>query len=295
MLKKTISFILMICALFSVSVSANAVGTDETHHKWQFLQVMKEPLCNEEGLELWRCEDCGKYKLETIWGPPHNFTVEKIPVTAYTVGYDKYTCTNCHLVLYENGKAPTGHVTGIKVSARTAYAQCLTWNKVKTAGGYQVQSSTADGKHWDVDNLYTIDNVNRCAVKNLNPMTLYKFRIRFYIKGNNYHRYYSSWQVIQSPTLPATPKMTSIIAKKNAVKLNWRKQNNVTGYNIEVFKCSNTRVVPIHATVYGAKNATKTFTGLEPHTDYCYSVRAFKKIGNTYYFSNWVWGGFKTK
>ena len=258
----------------------------KTGHKWINQGELYPPTCTDDGAELWYCKLCHKNEQRPIPALKHKFAYEKIPASSYTVGLLKNTCLNCHIVFYDHGQSPTGFVTGFEVSAKTAYSQCFTWNKISTATGYQIQCSTADGKQWDADRVYTIGNINRFKVKNLSPMSPYKYRIRFYIRGNDYRCYYSSWQVISSPTLPKGTKLKSINERRKAVKVAWYKQDGVSGYQLQlspIAKKNGAKTV----TVYGAGATTRLVTALIKNAKYSIRIRTFKKIGNHNYFSSW--------
>lgn len=80
----------------------------------------------------------------------------------------------------------------LKVSSRNTISLKLSWNKVSSVSGYQLQQYK--NNKWT-----TIKNTtsNSCTVSSLKAGTTYKFRVRSY-KTVNGKKYYSAWSKVQS-------------------------------------------------------------------------------------------------
>ena len=260
--------------------------TQATGHSWSGWQVEIAANCTENGVEIRQCSNNNSHtESRKIAALGHDYVSEVIQPKATSLGYTRYSCSRCDDTYIKDFKAPTGKLGGFKCKARTSVAQTVTWNKVSSATGYQVQISTKDGKKWSTyANLGSA--VNSYTFKKLSAGNNYKFRVRFYIKAADGKNYYSAWSsTLNSPTLPAATFLTKVSAGSKSFTAQWKKQA-VTGYQIQYSVNSSFKSAKI--ITVGSKNTTKkSISKLKGGTKYFVRIRTYKKIGNANYYSAW--------
>ena len=212
----------------------------------------------------------------------HTYAKQVIMPKAAALGYTIYTCA-CGDSYIGTYTAPTGKLT-LKCAARTATAEKVQWNYVKTATGYQVQISTKDGKAWATA-VNMKAGVTSYTFKNLVAGGNYKFRVRFYIKAADGKNYFSPWQAISSPTLPKATNL-AVSAAKKAFTAKWTKVAGVTGYQVQYStnaKFTGAKTV----TIKGAAKYTQAVKNLKGGARYYVRIRTYQAIGGAYYYSTW--------
>lgn len=212
----------------------------------------------------------------------HNYTSQSVvEPKANALGYTLHTC-KCGDSYKDDFKAPTGKVTGVKCTAKTAQAERITWNKVSGATGYQAQI-ILNGKVVQSKALSS----NLYVFTKLASGSAYKVRVRFYIKAADGKNYFSNWSaVLTSPTLPKATTLKSVASASKAFTAKWAKQAGVTGYQVQY----STNAKFTGAAVKGIKGAGKLslkVSNLKAGTKYYVRVRTFKTIGGKNYFSTW--------
>ena len=236
------------------------------------------------------CDVCG-YQREA--GCEHDYKQSyKCNASATDIGYTQYTCKKCGEVKFDNYTKPTGKLT-LKCASRTSAAQKVSWKKLSTATGYQVQISTKDGKKWSTCATIKNGEVNNYTFKKLAAGNNYKFRVRFYIAADG-KNYYSPWsKTFVSPTLPAGTTLTKLGSVKKGFSASWKKQV-VTGYQIQYAtneKFTKAKTV----TVKSAKTLKTTVSKLGAKKTYYVRIRTYKTIAKVNYFSAWSNKPYKVK
>ena len=176
-----------------------------------------------------------------------------------------------------------GKVSGFKCKARTAAAEALIWNKIGTASGYQIQISNPAGSKWVATKATTS---TAYVFKNLTAGSNYKFRIRYYVKGNNGEVQFSSWSsTLCSPTLPKSTALTKLAAGVESFTAQWGKQA-VTGYQLQY--STNAQFTGAKTLTFKNVNVLKaTVKKLIANKTYYVRVRTYKYIAKANYFSTW--------
>lgn len=231
--------------------------------------------------------------LEALWSHEHQYRKTVTKPTAGAIGFTENVCTVCAYSKLSNYTAPTGKLT-LKHSSRSTATVAVSWGKMNTASGYQVQVSTKDGKKWSTSaNLKA--GVTSYTFKKLAAGNNYKFRVRFYVKAADGKNYYSPWsKTLSSPTLPAGTQFTKVKpVSKTQLQLSWKKVSGVTGYQVQI---ARDKAFQKNAKIYTYKGSTTTskkIGGLRSNTMYYQRVRAYKVIGGKNYYSAWskVFGG----
>ncbi len=198
-----------------------------------------------------------------------------------TLGYTLHTC-DCGYSYKDNFKAPTGKVTGLKCTARTAAAMKFTWKKVAGVRGYQVQLINAKGAQAGLKTLHE----NVYAFTKLASGHAYKARVRLYVKDADGNYYFGPWSVIiKSPTLPKGTALTGLARARKGFTAKWKK-GACTGYQLQFGRKANFKgaktvtLKSVNTVKYTAKKlATKKY--------YFVRIRTYKKIAGKNYFSKW--------
>lgn len=245
--------------------------------------VVTPPTCTEQGFTTHSCE-CGDTYTDTpseALGHDYKATVTKPTATA--LGYTTHTCSRCGNQFVDTYTAPTGKQT-IKCKARTAAAQTIIWNNVKTATGYQVQISNKAGNKWE-KTVTLKAGVTSTTFKALEAGNAYKFRVRFYIaKGGK--NYFSPWSsTLKSPTLPSGTSITKLTPGKKAFTAQWKKAG-FSGYQVQYSLKSNFSGAKT-VTIKNAKTLKTIVKKLSAKKVYYVRIRTYKTISKANYFSAW--------
>ena len=162
-------------------------------------------------------------------------------------------------------------VTGFKVSGVSDNAVNLTWNKVKSAGGYIIYQYNNSKKAWSRI-AKTTTTSNSFKVTNLNAGTEYKFAVRAYRTENGKEITSPSYPALNTVTKPAAItafKVTSVSA--NSVNLTWNQVNSAEGYIVYQYNDSKkawNRTAKIKGTSY---TVSKLLSG----TSYKFAVKPY--------------------
>ena len=259
--------------------------TEALGHDWSDGAITTPATCTEAGVKTYTCRnDASHTYTEELPALGHDYKATVTKPTATALGYTTHKCSRCEDSFVNTYTAPTGKLT-LKCKARTAAAETVIWNNVKTATGYQVQISTKDGKKWD-KTVTLKAGVTNTTFKSLAAGNAYKFRVRFYIKTAEGNKY-SPWSTtLNSPTLPAGTSFTKVPAGSRSFAAQWKKQANATGYQIEYSTKSNFSGSK-KVTVKSNKTLKTTVKKLSAKKVYYVRIRTYKTIGKVNYFSTW--------
>ena len=243
-----------------------------------------EPTCINEGYTTYVCNRCeSSYTSNYVYPLGHNALIETdVKPTGTQLGYTKHSCSRCgELQKVDTFTAPTGKLT-LKCTARTKQAQTVSYNEVKNATGYQVQCSDG-GTQWAQTKTGPKTSV---TFKGLKAGINYKFRVRFYIKGDDGVNYFSPWsKTLNSPTLPNGTALTKLTAGSKAFTAQWKKQT-VTGYQVQYGTKANFAGAK-KVTVKSNKTLKTTVKKLSAKKVYYVRIRTYKTISKVNYFSTW--------
>lgn len=162
----------------------------------------------------------------------------------------------------------------------------LSWNKVDGATGYRVYRKEKGGKWAGLGNVNS--SISSYNDKSAVIGKQYYYTVRAFRKVTGGY----AWGDFESPGLTATiPNLPVVQLKNIAVKsynridISWNKVDGATGYRVyrkeKGGSWKGLLNVKANVSAYADKTAV---TG----TQYYYTVRAFRKVGNGY-----VWGGFQ--
>ncbi|MCI8993183.1 MAG: hypothetical protein HFG80_10775 [Eubacterium sp.] len=170
----------------------------------------------------------------------------------------------------------------LKLSSSKRNSVTLKWTKVAKASGYEVYTSNLKKKVATVTK-----NKNSVTIKKLKNGSVYKYRVRAYIKqgGKKYYGAFSN--TVTATTAPKAVKTTLSSNAVNTVVVKW---NKVSGSGYQVYRS-------VKRNSGYRKIATVTSSSKRSYTDrraasggvYYYKVRAYKKSGGKY-----IYGAFST-
>lgn len=157
----------------------------------------------------------------------------------------------------------------------TATTATVSWKAISGAHGYELHKYNSSTKKYK---LYK--KVRKTSVKltELKPATVYKFKVRAYVEGENTLYGNFSPELKVTTTLAKVSKLTAS-STKTSVTLKWNKVTGADGYRVYKYNSSTKKYEVI-------KTVTKTslkISKLKSGTTYKFKVRAYKKDGDTIY------------
>ena len=169
--------------------------------------------------------------------------------------------------------------TGFAAESATSSSISLKWDKNANASGYEIEQYK--GGKWTqiakINNSSTVSyNVSRLAAD-----TTYTFRMRAYKTLSSGTSYSDYVRLAAKTQLTNTDKFVGTAISPTAVKLDWNRNDKVTGYIIEQYKGGKWTQIAVTK-----NNTTLTFTvkGLADATPYSFRIKTYKNAdGKTNY------------
>ena len=177
---------------------------------------------------------------------------------------------------YISGKTKPTVVSGVKIGGRAKDALRLNWNRDEDASGYIIEQYK--NNQWTRIARIGKSTTTTYRVEGLDSLTTYKFRIHaFSFDGST--ALHGSNTYISGKTRPDTVSEVKIGGHtKYALRINWKKDEKVSGYVVEQYKNGQwTRVVCIE----DPNTTTYRISGLSPQTTYKFRVQSFGFDGTT--------------
>ena len=171
------------------------------------------------------------------------------------------------------------NVTGFKVKSLTSTIVTLQWNKNSSASGYEIEQYKG-GKWTQIAKINNSSTVSY-NVSGLAADTTYTFRMRAYKTLSSGTSYSDYVRLVAKTQLTNTDKFVGTAISPTAVKLDWNRNDKVTGYIIEQYKGGKWTQIAVTK-----NNTTLTFTvkGLADATPYSFRIKTYKNAdGKTNY------------
>lgn len=201
-------------------------------------------------------------------------TVYEFYVVAYVKenGKTVWAESNTKLLTSTKPKAPS------KISAtQTKSSVKLTWSSSSGATGYRVYKYNESSKKYET--ITTLNNVKTYNVTKLQSATVYRFKVKAYIKLSNGKIVWGdTGERFETATAPDVPTLTVSSTAKGTVKLTWTNVKRESGYQL-YYSTSKNGTYKRYNT-YEVDTKSRTIKKLTSGTTYYFKVRAIKKVGN---------------
>ena len=169
--------------------------------------------------------------------------------------------------------------TGFAVESATSSSVSLKWDKNANASGYEIEQYKG-GKWTQIAKINNSSTVSY-NVSGLAADTTYTFRMRAYKTLSSGTSYSDYVRLAAKTQLTNTDKFVGTAISPTAVKLDWNRNDKVTGYIIEQYKGGKWTQIAVTK-----NNTTLTFTvkGLADATPYSFRIKTYKNAdGKTNY------------
>ena len=249
---------------------------------WYDDEEWKTPTVFEKGKTYW-CyiyinADCYEYNLKKA-----KFYLNGTQVRqdySYNSKYKYYYILGYTEIKIGNDVAtPTGFAAGSATSSSVS----LKWDKNANASGYEIEQYK--GGKWTqiakINNSSTVSyNVSRLAAD-----TTYTFRMRAYKTLSSGTAYSDYVRLAAKTQLTNTDKFVGTAISPTAVKLDWNRNDKVTGYIIEQYKGGKWTQIAVTK-----NNTTLTFTvkGLADATPYSFRIKTYKNADDKTNYSGYT-------
>ena len=241
------------------------------NHKFGDWVITEEATCTAEGTQTRICSVCNKVETQTIAALGHNYstawTTDKA-ATCGTAGSKSHHCTRC---------GDKKDVTAISATGNHKFGNwTITKAATCTAEGTQTRTCSVCGK-------FETATIAKIAHKYVNTVVKPTYTAQGYtlhkcsVCGTSYKDTYTAKLTLAKVT---GVKLAGRAA--DALRVNWNKDVNASGYIVEMYQGNKwVRVAKI------TSNATTTYraSGLKASTVYKFRVRAYKMSGKTAVYS----------
>ena len=175
------------------------------------------------------------------------------------------------------------NVTGFKVKSLTSTNVTLQWTKNSAASGYEIEQYKG-GKWTQIAKINNSSTVSY-NVSGLAADTTYTFRMRAYKTLSSGTSYSDYVRLAAKTQLTNTDKFVGTAISPTAVKLDWNRNDKVTGYIIEQYKGGKWTQI----NVIRDKNVTTMVVGsLAKGTTYSFRMKSFKTVDGSNRFSEYI-------
>jgi len=245
---------------------------------WYDDEEWKTPTVFEKGKTYW-CyiyinADCYEYNLKKakfyLNGTQvrQDYSYNSTEKYYYVLGYTEIT-------IDDDVATPTGFA----VESATSSSVSLKWDKNANASGYEIEQYKS-GKWTQTAKINNSSTVSY-NVSGLAEDTTYTFRMRAYKTLSSGTSYSDYVRLAAKTQLTNTDKFVGTAISPTAVKLDWNRNDKVTGYIIEQYKGGKWTQIAVTK-----NNTTLTFTvkGLADATPYSFRIKTYKNAdGKTNY------------
>lgn len=199
---------------------------------------------------------------------------------SYNSKYKYYYILGYTEIKIENDVAtPTGFVAGSATSSSVS----LKWDKNANASGYEIEQYKS-GKWTQIAKINNSSTVSY-NVSGLAADTTYTFRMRAYKTLSSGTSYSDYVRLAAKTQLTNTDKFVGTAISPTAVKLDWNRNDKVTGYIIEQYKGGKWTQI----NVIRDKNVTTMVVGsLAKGTTYTFRMKSFKTVDGSNRFSEYI-------
>ncbi|MCR5776375.1 MAG: InlB B-repeat-containing protein, partial [Lachnospiraceae bacterium] len=195
-------------------------------------------------------------------------------------------------------QTPVTQIDGTVITKLTGKRKSITakWKQLSDVDGYELQYTLEKDFSKGLKKITINDaKANSTTIKNLAVSKTYYVRIRAF-KNVNDTKIYSDWSGAKKAKTAApevikkdlpTTEISGLVAKKGAIKVIWKKQKGIDGY--EIGYCLNKKFNKNEeiVTISKASTKNKTIKNLERNKKYYVRIRTFKGSGKKRVYSKW--------
>ena len=173
--------------------------------------------------------------------------------------------------------------TGFAAESATSSSVSLKWDKNANASGYEIEQYKG-GKWTQIAKINNSSTVSY-NVSGLAADTTYTFRMRAYKTLSSGTSYSDYVRLVAKTQLTNTDKFVGTAISPTAVKLDWNRNDKVTGYIIEQYKGGKWTQI----NVIKDKNVTTMVVApLAKGTTYSFRMKSFKTVDGSNRFSEYI-------
>lgn len=166
-----------------------------------------------------------------------------------------------------------------QVSASDTQSIKLSWKKSTGISGYQIFRYDAESGSYKRIKTITDPNKTSYTNKSLSKAKGYLYQIRCYRQIGDQKYYGIMSDTLYGATAPAKVKSLKASAKKNSIKLSWKKSKGATGYIIYRYDTKTKKYKKLKT----VKTTTYTHKNLKKNTSFKYKVVPYKSYkGESY-------------
>lgn len=256
--------------------------------------IDKAATCTAAGSKSHHCTVCGaKTDVTAIPKKSHTYKSTVVAPTYSAQGYTLHKCSSCGTSYKDKytAKKTVPTVTAKSTYTCTTNAVRINWNKVSGATGYKIYRYNPTTKKWTA--LKAIYDANTLTYKdsNLKAGTVYKYKVKAFVKSGGKFYFGSSCSTITTATKPTTATITKTAKSSTAVRLYWKKVT-CTGYKIQRYNATTKKWVDVKALSSGTTNYR--IASLKKNTSYKFRVCAYKNDGKKNLLGAWSYVTVKT-
>ena len=231
-------------------------------HKWAY--SVKNGTCIEKTQKIKTCQSCGKIETISLDYGTHKYLIKTSPATISSDGYVKKTCEYC-------GKS---HISEkiVKIQNISLSAKSYVFNGKNKKPNVTIKDAKGKLLKYGRDFKLIYD-------KNCKSIGTHKVKVIF--TGNRYR----GTKILKYVIKPAAVSLKKITVKKKSFSLSWRKNKNISGYEVQYgtdknFKKSSKKSV--------SKNKTNvTVKNLKSGRKYYIRIRGYKSVSGKKVYSSW--------
>ena len=179
---------------------------------------------------------------------------------------------------------PVQKTVKISVAKASGTVKASSYKKVRNSKKFKLNAkSTSGGKL-----TYSSSNKKVAVVSTSGYVTIKGIgKTTITVKSASTANYNSAYKKVTVTVVPKTMKINKVKVGKGSMKVYWSKDKEVSGYQIVIAKDSKFKTGKKTYSLSKNKYTSKSISKLSKKRTYYVKMRSYKKIGKTYYYSNY--------
>jgi GH25 family lysozyme M1 (1,4-beta-N-acetylmuramidase) len=192
--------------------------------------------------------------------------------------YGKYSAETTGITIADT-------VNNFKATATSDGKVKLTWSTISVASGYRIYRYNTSTKSYVAIKTLTSGDTASYIDETAQYGQQYTYKIKAYTKTTTNTVWHVASDAITVTTVPGQVSgLTASSSTSTTITLKWTAQVNVNGYLIAVWD-NDSAVWTRIAKITSASTNSYTVSGLDPETQYNYSIVAYYKSGTAYKYT----------